>query len=386
VSLDDDGVASFRPIRTDSLRVRLDRGDGAVSLGFDSSATNLGYGISELRLGGADFLPLHLSDTPVVRPCGTGPTIRVNGVARRTGLVASAAELAAGAVVEARLCGVGAAAASPATQEAVALHAGTNDIDVLAATGAAVPVSLVLTPSGRPPAAVPTATPLPVTGGAVTRVLDPAPGSSVVVLRENVNAGWRASQDGRRLTPLTVDGWQQGFLLRGEGPVTVDFTPDAHYRLGLGAGLLAALALVGVVLVGARRTRPDPRPPLAERSVPLPVTALVLVVAGGLLAGAAGVAMAAAAIVAGAVLATRPGWLSAMATTAAAAAAAACVVAGLAFAVRPWGRLEGWAGDQPWVTYVLLVPLFATLLSWDVRRRKRGGRFFSASAGRSTSR
>ena len=60
-------------------------------------------------------------------------------------------------------------------------------------------------------------------------------GRGLLVVPENVNAGWRATLDGHRLTPVRVDGWKQGYLLpEGEGGrVTLDFTPNRLYQGGL---------------------------------------------------------------------------------------------------------------------------------------------------------
>ena len=38
------------------------------------------------------------------------------------------------------------------------------------------------------------------------------------------------------LTPSYVDGWQQGWLLTGDGPVTAEFAPDGAYRPGCWSG------------------------------------------------------------------------------------------------------------------------------------------------------
>ena len=94
------------------------------------------------------------------------------------------------------------------------------------------------------------------------RVLDVAPGpAALLVLPENANDGWRATLDGRELTPLRVDGWMQGYLLpAGDGGrVTLEFTPNRLYQAGLGiGGLLALLLVAAAVLVGRREKRSSP--------------------------------------------------------------------------------------------------------------------------------
>ena len=94
------------------------------------------------------------------------------------------------------------------------------------------------------------------------RVVDVAPGpAALLVLPENVNAGWRATLGGDQLTPVRVDGWMQGYVIpEGDGGrVTLDFTPNRLYQAGLAlGGLLALLLLAAAVLAGRRERRSAP--------------------------------------------------------------------------------------------------------------------------------
>ena len=63
----------------------------------------------------------------------------------------------------------------------------------------------------------------------------PSAASRVLVVPESVNPGWVAhSADGARLTPVTVNGWQQGWVLPPgtAGPITLTFASNAPYRSG----------------------------------------------------------------------------------------------------------------------------------------------------------
>ena len=55
------------------------------------------------------------------------------------------------------------------------------------------------------------------------------------------NPGWTATLNGHRLTPVTLDGWQQAFVVPAGagGRVAMTFTPATGYRW-----LLAGSALV----------------------------------------------------------------------------------------------------------------------------------------------
>ena len=77
--LDRDGAARFPPIRTDTLQLRVNDAEPATSLDFSSFGSDLPIGISELRIEGLSFAPATLSSQPRRLPCGSGPTLTVNG-------------------------------------------------------------------------------------------------------------------------------------------------------------------------------------------------------------------------------------------------------------------------------------------------------------------
>ncbi|MFW0788263.1 alpha-(1-_3)-arabinofuranosyltransferase domain-containing protein [Gordonia sp. CPCC 205333] len=71
--------------------------------------------------------------------------------------------------------------------------------------------------------------------------------AQVIVVPESANSGWRASIDGSALTSITVNGWQQGWIVPAgkSGIVDLTFRFDSRYRWALGVGLtLMALLLV----------------------------------------------------------------------------------------------------------------------------------------------
>jgi arabinofuranan 3-O-arabinosyltransferase len=76
------------------------------------------------------------------------------------------------------------------------------------------------------------------------------------VVHENVNEGWRATLGGHELRRVTVDGWQQGYVLPAgtAGVVRLEYAPDRWYRLGLGAGLAGVLLLLLLAARPERRT------------------------------------------------------------------------------------------------------------------------------------
>jgi arabinofuranan 3-O-arabinosyltransferase len=70
--------------------------------------------------------------------------------------------------------------------------------------------------------------------------------ASYLAVRENFNRGWSASLNGHKLTPVKLDGWQQGFILpAGQGGVAVlTFRAGQVYRWLL----LLSVVLVSVVI------------------------------------------------------------------------------------------------------------------------------------------
>ena len=80
---------------------------------------------------------------------------------------------------------------------------------------------------------------------------------TLLVVPENANAGWLAQLDGSVLEAVTVDGWQQGYLLPagGAGTVRLDFGPATAYRWALAGGAGAVLLLALSCLLPARPVR-----------------------------------------------------------------------------------------------------------------------------------
>ncbi|GHJ60491.1 hypothetical protein NOK12_30090 [Nocardioides sp. OK12] len=382
----DDGRVRLPGIRTDALEIEVLESQDVTDLGFDGVPHPVGVGISELRLGGVPYEPLRLSLDQRRYECGSGPDLRVGTTTWRTRVEASPAQLAAGGSIEVVPCGPG---AGP-TQRRLSLPAGETTVR-MADTEALAVESVVL-------GALPTAAPgallgrgLAVRRGPGTReIAAPPEGASLLVVRENANAGWSAALGGAALAPVVVDGWQQGWLLppgavtdAATGAVELRFTPDRAYRWGLLAGAVALLGLLLVVaapLVRRRRPRDADLPALRARPTRPATAAVTAVLGAGLLAGWWGAVLAAVTVGLVVVLRRAPGWEPWL--------LALPVLGALsAYAVRPWGDPDGWAGALAWPAYLVVVPVAAVLFSAGAApRRRRGWTDFRRSAGRSTSR
>lgn len=348
----EDGRATFPPISTDRLSVEVTAAEGDVTAP-GAGGDDLSVGISELALTGVRDLPLRPAET--VRPlaCGTGPTVRVGDTEVRTRLVASAADLAAGRSVTATACDDG---------TTLDLAEGENAV-VVADSALAATESVVLERTDA----------RPVAGGRVAdagadltgtrREVEVAEGSDVAVVRENANPGWTARQEGDDLTSVRIDGWQQGWLVRGTAPVEVRYAPDGTYRAGMAAGGVALLALLGVVVVGAvrrRRRAPTAAAPGVGRHVGPVLTVPAAVLALGLVGGtvAAVVGALVAAVVVGVV--RRSGDLADEVLPW--ALGLPLFVACVGYALQPWGSTTGWAGSAAWPQLLALVTVAGVLV------------------------
>ncbi|WP_441923948.1 alpha-(1-_3)-arabinofuranosyltransferase domain-containing protein [Marmoricola sp. RAF53] len=149
------------------------------------------------------------------------------------------------------------------------LSAGEHRIELRRSEGLQ-PTAMTLTPAraSAPQESTPRTMQVRHSGSVETRRVEIGPGDAALLsTRDNANPGWRATLNGVDLVPQQVDGWAQGWIVpagRG-GTVTVMFTPQGPYRVGLLAGLAVAGVLLAValrVLLTSRLNGPvrDPAP------------------------------------------------------------------------------------------------------------------------------
>ena len=250
VNLTDAGVASFTPIRTNSLSLSFPERDGRLPwIPASSSDATDPLTVAAVRVPAlADLTPAPRSLSSVVRlPCGGGPPIIIDGDE-----VPTRVDTTLGALLE-----LGQAAVTAC----VPIHLTHGPHHVVASpTALFVPRTGALVGESSTGAAEIAKEVNPVEWGPDRRVVDVRPGpASFLVVRENFNRGWTATtQFGRHLRPVRLDGWQQGWSLPADvtGRVVLRYEPQrwlsAALRVGLGA--LALLSLL--VIVPVRRRRP----------------------------------------------------------------------------------------------------------------------------------
>ncbi|WP_240505478.1 alpha-(1-_3)-arabinofuranosyltransferase [Nocardia mangyaensis] len=226
---------SLHPTETDRIEISVQRWNEVLdrtALGFVLTQPT---GLAEVEVLGPEY-PAHApGDRLVTIGCEAGPVIAIGGRAVHTTVTATADELRSGAPVSARACAEDAAD--------IELLPGNPDLTV-------VPTELFTVDRIRlvrtdPFPAAPT-----------------DPGTQLLVLPLSTNVGWAAhTAEGRELTPVVVDGWQQGWLIPDgtTGEITVSFPADRWYRLAIFGGLLLLIPLV-LLAIPRRRVVPDPGP------------------------------------------------------------------------------------------------------------------------------
>ncbi|OLF17783.1 coagulation factor 5/8 type [Actinophytocola xanthii] len=255
-----DGVARFS-LTTDRIEISV--------LGTDQRMPGPA-GITELTLSGVD-LPAPPVSFEV--PCGSGPTVELDGFVYQTSVSGSLADYRAHRPLRFTTCGDLGGEAE--------LTAGEHELRTTPSASFVVQ-DLRLAPVAAP--ATPTRREHEVTRWEATRreVTVGAGPEAVLAVPENANEGWTATMDGRPLERTRVDGWQQAWLVPAGagGTVALEFVPDGDYRRGLMIGGLTAVLLAGSVLVPARRRRQVDVRPGGRRWVPVALVALLAVLGG----------------------------------------------------------------------------------------------------------
>ena len=355
-------TVSLRPRMTDTVKLSLLSWNDVIdrtALGFDQLKPP---GLAEVSALDARGAPIAAADAGRNRarvidlPCGKGPIIGVAGQFVQTSVATTVGALLDGEPV----------AAKPCRSDPITLPAGQQEL--LISPGAPFVVDGVqlagpLASQLHTAAMVPAATD---DWSADHRELDvpPSASSRVLVVPESINPGWTArAADGSALAPVTVNGWQQGWVLPAgtAGPVTLSFTSNTPYRAGLigGLALLPLLALLAFSPCpsGGRCPQPVRRPPPSDEP-PRPwqpgrvTTSVAVVAAAAVISGIAGVIVGGAALGLRHLLRRREKLCEAVT---AALAAGGLISAGAVLSQNPWRSVDGYAGHSVGVQLLALV-------------------------------
>jgi arabinofuranan 3-O-arabinosyltransferase len=285
-------------------------------------------------------------DRAIELPCGRGPIIGMAGRFVQTSVATTVGGLLDGDLV----------LAQPCEREPITLPAGAQEL--LISPGAAFVVDGAQLAGPLADRIRPAATTLAEVGEwtADRREVTVAPSETarVLVVPESVNPGWVArGADGAELTPLTVNGWQQGWVLPSgtAGAVSLTFPSNAPYRAGLigGLALLPVLALLAF-LPGRRRPAPDD-PPSVWQPGRWAVGVAVLT-AGAVVSGVVGAVVVGAALGMRFVLRSREKLCDAVTVT---TTAGGLILAGAVLSQDPWRSVDGYVGHSVGVQLLALI-------------------------------
>jgi arabinofuranan 3-O-arabinosyltransferase len=244
-----DGVVTIKPaLRTTRLHITL-------LPSAAQAASQFPIGLAGLQIPGLHGLrrAAPQGSAPFRLACGQGPPVSVDGRIYQTSVTGTIGDLVQLRPVRARVCGNGGtiAVAAGKHQLAAAPSAAFAVSDVALST-AQQPIRAAGTASSRTAAAV--------TWQADRRVVYVGRGpESYLEIHENFNPGWTATLAGRPLRAVTLDGWQQAFVVPAGagGLVRLVFRPARVYHLALisSAAMIVVLALIAIGILPGRLRR-----------------------------------------------------------------------------------------------------------------------------------
>ncbi|MDR3658888.1 MAG: alpha-(1-_3)-arabinofuranosyltransferase, partial [Mycobacterium sp.] len=257
------------PALTDTVKLSiLDWRDviDRTALGFDQVKPPGLAEVAALDNRGAPIAPADAAANrrrPITLPCGQGPIVAIAGQFLQTSVHATVAALLDGDPI----------AAQPCQSAPLQLPAGQQELLISPGPYFTVVGARLAGPLAAQIHSVPT-TPAQLGQWTSDRRevrVAPSPVQRVLVVPESVNPGWIAhTANGAILTPVTVNGWQQGWVLPAgtAGTVTLTFALNTPYRIGLFGGLALLPLLALLALLPARRPAPDDDPPRTWRPGP----------------------------------------------------------------------------------------------------------------------
>ncbi|MGE2736162.1 alpha-(1-_3)-arabinofuranosyltransferase domain-containing protein [Mycolicibacterium vaccae] len=353
----------LKPRVTDTIRLSLLDWDDVIdrtALGFDQLKPP---GLAEIVALDPRGAALDAADAAANRqrrvsvPCGRGPIIAVAGQFVQTSVTATVGDLLDNRPIAAQPCG-GTPIALPAGEQELLISPGPTFI---------VDGVRLATPAARDiPSATPAAVGIEQWNNHHREVRVAESGAErVLVVPESINPGWVArTADGTRLTPITVNGWQQGWVLPAgaettETTVTMTFASNTTYRVGLVTGLALLPILAALALIPGRRRLTPGAAATVWQPGPVPVTVAVTAV-GAVISGPVGAATALAAVGISRLLQRRDRLRETVTVT---AAAGGLILSGALLSQNPWRSVDGYVGHSAGVQFLALISVVAVAAS-----------------------
>ncbi|WP_447037230.1 alpha-(1-_3)-arabinofuranosyltransferase domain-containing protein [Streptomyces sp. DSM 118878] len=279
--VDENGNARFTPITTDQMDITItETAPLTVHNPVADTDLQLPVGLTEVYVPALDKYRTKQPD-PTERfslPCGQGPVMSIDGELYESSAKGTVRDLTDRRPIEISLCRLG------EKDTTVELEAGAHSVE----TGDAGPLAVMdasLT-RGTPGSVDEAERELKVKDwlGDRRELAVGAGAASYLTTYENVNDGWKATLNGKELTSLRLDGWQQGWLVpEGEGgTVKLTYEPSTVYEIGLILAGVGVLLLIGLAVLWRRERDLDaaapapPAPGLILGTVALTLVAAVI--------------------------------------------------------------------------------------------------------------
>ncbi|WP_055489881.1 alpha-(1-_3)-arabinofuranosyltransferase [Streptomyces sp. TP-A0356] len=281
--VDENGWVRFDPITTDHLDITIvETAPVTVHNPVADDDLQLPVGLTEAYIPALEQYrtPQPSATRTFSLPCGQGPALAVDGQLYATSAKGTVRDLVERRRIDLTLCRRNRADTS------LDLGPGTHRVEA----GDAGPLTVTDVTLTRGTVTEPGA------AGRELRIVDwlgdrrevtvGSGAASYLTTYENYNKGWEATLNGRKLTPVRLDGWQQGWRIPAGagGTVKLSYAPATTYQAGLIGGGAAVAVLAFFVLWRRRSPNPDgPSPMPPGGGIWLGTVALTLV--GAVIAG-----------------------------------------------------------------------------------------------------
>ncbi|MEU1695827.1 DUF3367 domain-containing protein, partial [Streptomyces hirsutus] len=275
--VDDNGMVRFPAITTDRLDITITR---TAPLTLHNPVVgedlDLPVGLTEVYVPALDEYrtPQPSADREFTLACGKGPVLSVDGQFHETSVKGTVDDLVERRPVDVTLCQEG--------REETALELSAGDHRVEAGDEGPLTVTALTLTRGTVPDVSAADRELEVRDwlGDRRELTVGSGAASYLTTYENYNKGWTATLNGEELTPLRLDGWQQGWRIpAGEsGTVKLSYGPATTYDAGLIGSGVGIAVLIGLALWRRKAENPDaPQPAPAAPGLWLGAVALTLV-------------------------------------------------------------------------------------------------------------
>ncbi len=246
VPISQSGVANFSPITTSSIKLSFPVIQKNIAVNqLTGEVGQLPVGLSGIRIPAlADLMPKQLNvNQKFDLACGQGPQLDIDGATYQTKVSGTVGDLLQAYPVQIALCINN---PIPLSKGAHFVVNQPSNIPFSISSLAIAPQQLLSTPKAI--TQLTSNRTISVTNWQNEhRTIYIGPGSqSYIEIHENFNKGWQATLNGQILTPVTLDGWQQGFIVpQGQGGViTLTYLPDFLYNIVIGVGIAAVILLL----------------------------------------------------------------------------------------------------------------------------------------------